>query len=377
MKYLKKSAEVLIGKAGGQSEASQFYYNVADYTAMVAMTTNSCDGLDEEFSGVCVTHEQLKQIRKAIDDYLSKTDDNAPVSEKVGSVNKFSLKSAISKRWGQDNPLKDPVNSFNLKSEISKKEAADAIFGTVNELMSEVTTSKNTNGVWEAKIVHGRNGSNILTSLGDTETEARTKLYQLIETWKDQLFPHRSSDELRIPNIVKENEQSVNSAQKRKIKPLLRVDLSKAMSKKTEEGWEARIVYWNGCNIELTAFGSTEFEAKAELYKEMAVKLQNQLVSLFSAENEPKDSKQTNETDETDDKDATQFKLNPSRVMSTKVGVDKWEARTRLCNGMNFELVDLVATADSEEIARWNLDKKFSDFAKGMTNFIKFMSQDS
>lgn len=85
-------------------------------------------------------------------------------------------------------------------------------------------------------------------------------------------------------------------------------------------------------------------------------------------------SKQVNKTD---NKDSTPFKLNPIRVMSMKVGAEKWEARTRIFNGISDGLVDLIATADSEEAAREELDKKFENFAKPMTNFIKFMSQAS
>lgn len=85
-------------------------------------------------------------------------------------------------------------------------------------------------------------------------------------------------------------------------------------------------------------------------------------------------SKQVNKID---DKDYTSFKLNPIRVMSMKVGAEKWEARTRIFNGINDGLTDLIATGDSEEAAREELDKKFENFAKVMTNFIKFMSQAS
>jgi len=75
--------------------------------------------------------------------------------------------------------------------------------------------------------------------------------------------------------------------------------------------------------------------------------------------------------------DSSSVKINPSRVMSMKVGTEKWEARTRLFNGIDDRLVDLVATADSEEAARAELDKKFESFARLMTNFMKFMSQAS
>lgn len=154
---------------------------------------------------------------------------------------------------------------------------------------------------------------------------------------------------------------------------LLRFNLSEITLKRNNEGWEARIVYWNGCNIELTTFGTSETEARIELYKELIIRLQNQL-SVYCSPNthELENSKRV---DLVDDKDSALFKLNPSRVMSMKIGAEKWEARTRIFNGIDDRLVDLSATAGSEEAAREELDKKFESFAKPMTNFIKFMSQ--
>lgn len=155
----------------------------------------------------------------------------------------------------------------------------------------------------------------------------------------------------------------------------LTVAVNKTTSKRTSEGWEARIVYWKGCNIELTAYGNSEAEAKAELYKELIIRLQDQFAAdKLSTANEAESGRQVNETD---NKDSVPFKLNPIRVMSMKIGAERWEARTRVFNGINDGLIDLVAVADSEDVARYELDKKFSSFATAMTNFIKFMSQAS
>lgn len=155
----------------------------------------------------------------------------------------------------------------------------------------------------------------------------------------------------------------------------LTFDLGKITVNETGQEWKARIVYWDGCNIELTAYGSTPSRAKAKLYEELIVWLQNQLSAYSLSEaNEPESSKQV---DKPDEKDSTPFRLNPSRVMSMKIGAETWEARTRLFNGISDGLVDLVATGDSEKVARKELDKKFENFARPMTNFIKFMSQNS
>lgn len=426
MKYLKKSADVLIGKAGGQNEASQFYYNVADYTAMVAMTTNNDDGLREEFSGICVTHEQLKQIRKAIDDYLLKTDGNAQTSEQVGYVNNFNIKAETGLTETQALSVFGKV-SQQVKQMLQNNNQQKQTQLVIDPKLVRVNQYKPTGNPdsWFAKIsvltgsISDPDGRLELSVLGNSEENARTRLNT---DFNDLIMACVDPDlsESIIPDIVHENQQkkkrrqglqklthflqdegfykdgvledlqdllsgdrssgenqqSAKSTQDTKTKSL-RLDLSEVTSKKTNELWEAsRRVYWNDHNRKLTGVGNTETEAIAQLHKELILFQDNLFAdhSLGANANKPENSEQTNETD---DKDATQFKLNPSRVMSMKVGPEKWEARTRVFKGIGYGLVDLVATADSEEAARKELDKKFSDFAGPMTNFIKFMSQAS
>lgn len=423
MKYLKKSAEVLIGKAGSQNEQELSKYGLTDHTAMLTLVTHYSHGSGEELSGICVTHEHLEQMRNAINDYLSKIDNNAPISEEVGSVNNFYLKvetglneAQTLKVFGQfSQQVKQMLQNNNQQKQTQL--AIDPKLVMVNQY--KPTGEPNS---WFAKIrvltgiISNPDGRIELEALGDSEENVRKELnvgfHNLI-----MACVNPDSSESRIPDIAHENQQKikrrqglqkltqflqdegfyedgrledlqdllsgdrssgknqqpVNSTQDTKIKSL-RLDTGEVTSKKTDERWEAStIVYWNDGSRALTAFGDTEAEAIAQLHKELILFQDHLSANHFSAANEAENSEQINESNE---KGATQFKLNPSRFMSMKIGTEKWEARTRLFNGMNFELIDLVAKANSEEEAREELNNKFSNFARGMTNFIKFMSQD-
>lgn len=374
MEYLKKSAEVLIGKAGSQNEQKSSMYGLTDHTAMLTLVTHYSDGSGEQLSGICVTREHLEQMRNAIDDYLFRTDNNTPVSE-TGSVNNFNIKAETGLTEAQALSVFGQV-SQQVKQMLQNSNQQNQTQLVINPKLVIVNQYKPTGepDSWFAKVrvltgsISSPDGRLELSVLGDSEENARAKLntgfYDLIMAC---LNP--GSSKSRIPDIVYENQQPVNSAQETRFKPL-KFDLSKLTTKKTNEGWKARIVSRDGWNIEVTAPGNTEIEARTNLYQRLI------LISAdcSSDANELENSKQTNETD---DKDDTKFKLNPSRVMSMKIGADKWEARTRIFNGINPGLTDLVATGISEEEAREELDKKFSDFAGPMTNFIRFMSQAS
>lgn len=374
MKYLKKSAEVLVGNAGGQNEDNLGGNNLADYTAMLTMITYGCDGAGEAFLGICATPEHLEQIRNAIDNYLFRTDGNALTSERVGFVNNLNIKSETSEE--------EIVRVFATVSQQvterlqnrNQQKQTELVIDPRLVIVNQFGPSENQNS-WSAKLRllsglkdFSTDGRIELSVLGSSEKEVREKLntgfYHLIMAC---INPDLS--ESRIPDIVHENQRPVNSAQDTKIKPI-RFDLSKVTSRKiNEKEWIATIKSCEGYEIAVVSgLGDTETEAKTQLYQ----KLIFLSADCFCYANEPENNKQINETG---NKDATQFKLNSSRVMSMKIGVDKWEARTRLFNGIGDRLVDLVATADSEESARKELDKKFSDFAGPMTNFIKFMSQ--
>lgn len=380
MKYLKKSSEVLIGKAGSQDEQklTKHGFALTDHTAMLTLVTHYSDGSGEELSGLCVTHEHLEQIRKAIDDYLLKTDNNIQISKETGSVNNFNFKVETGLTEAQTLNVFDQVSQQvkqMLQNNNKQKQTQLAIcpkLVTVNQLLPEGQNS------WSAKLRllsglkdFSTDGKIELSVMGSSEKEVRAKLNT---GFCDLIMAcvNPDSSVSRIPDIFHENQQPVNSIKDTRIKRL-RLDIINVTSKKTNEVWEARIPYWDGCNKELTSFGDTETEARTQLYKELIFLLQDQLSACyFSDTTEPGSTKQVNKTD---DKDVTQFKLNPSRVMSIKIGSEKWEARTRIFNGINAGLTDLVATGVSEEAAREELDKKFSDFAEPMTNFIKFMSQ--
>lgn len=382
MKYLKKSAEVLIGKAGSQNENNLSGCDLADYTAMLAMTTYRCDGNEEEFSGICATRSHLEQIRSAIDGYLLKP-------ENVEEIDGNTFKPLIGAR------VFDAATNSVLSAEESTK-----IFGKITEqvartqnreqkqtrleidpklvMVEQFGTPEEPNS-WSAKlrilsnVEFSIDGKINLSAIGSSEEEVRTKLNTSFHCLI-MACVSPDSPESRILDIIHDNQQPINLAKNVKKNPLT-FDLSKTTVNEIGQEWEARIVYWNGCNIELTAYGSTPSKAKNELYEELIVRLQNQLSTYSLSEaNEPESSKQV---DKPDDKDSTLFKLNPSRVMSMKIGAKTWEARTRLFNGISDGLVDLVATGDSEEVAREELDKKFESFARPMTNFIKFMSQNS
>jgi hypothetical protein len=363
MKYLKKSAEVLIGKAGVQSQS-----HLSDYTATLILPTYYSDESGEDLLGVQVTREHLEQLQNEIDRYLRETTENKPEPESVMSEEEASRFLVAVKQVTKQ-----------LQNRSQQKQAQlviDPRLVMVNELRSLERQT-----LWSAKLrlpltlkdFTITNERLALLAVGSSEKEVRAKLdtafHNLIMAGVNP-----DSDESKIPDIVQESQQPVNLAQDTRVKPL-RLDLGKVTSIKTNEGWKARIAYWNGCNRILSVFGNSESEAKAELYKELIVELQEQYdVYSSSTTSEPGNIKQA---DKASDKDSASFKLNPSRVMSMKVGADKWEARTKLFNWTSDGLTDLVATASSEEAARDELDKKFLNLAGPMMNFIKFMSQAS
>ena len=382
MKYLKKSAEVLIGEAGSQNENNLSGCDLADYTAMLAITTYRCDGNEEEFSGICATRSHLEQIRSAINGYLLK-------SKNVEEMDGNTFKPLIGAQ------VFDAATNSVLSVEESTKifaKITERVARTQNKeqkqtrleidpklVMVEQFVLPEKPNSWSAKlhilsnVEFSIDGKINLSAIGSSEEEARAKLNT---SFHCLITACTSSDspESRILDIVHDNQQPINLAENVKKNPLT-FDLGKITVNETGQEWKARIVYWDGCNIELTAYGSTPSRAKAKLYEELIVWLQNQLSAYnLSEANEPESSKQV---DKPDEKDSTPFRLNPSRVMSMKIGAETWEARTRLFNGISDGLVDLVATGDSEKVARKELDKKFENFARPMTNFIKFMSQNS
>jgi hypothetical protein len=297
MKYLKKSAEVLIGKAGVQSKS-----HLSDYTATLVMPTLYSDGSGEDLLGIQVTREHLVHLRNEIDDYLSKTNDNTPASKEVGSVNNFNIKVETGLTEAQVLGVLGQVSQQvrQLLQTKSQQKQAQLVIDPRLVIVNEIR-SLESQTLWSAKLrlLSGFKDFSVtdarieLSVIGNSEEEVRAKLnsgfHDLIMAC---LYP--DSSESRIPDIIQENNQPTSGS---------------------------------------------------------------------------------DESKKADEKDATQFKLKPSYVMSIPIGGGKWEARTRIFNGIDDKLVDLVATAGSEEAAREELDKKFSSFAGPMTNFIKFMSQ--
>lgn len=376
MKYLKKSAEVLIGKAGGQNQ-SLSNIDLADYTAMLTMITSYRDGSGEEVSGINVTRQHLEQMRNAINDYLFRTDNNTPVSE-TGSVNNFNFKVETGLTEVQTLNVFSQVSQqvTQLLQNSNQQKQAQLVIDPRLVMVKQLLPKGLNSWVAKLRLLSGFKDFSIdgkieLSIMGSSEEEVRAKL----DTgFNDLIMACVDPDlsESRIPDIAaQENQQPVNSAQETGIKPI-RFNLNKVTARKiNEKEWKATIKSCDGCEIAVvSALGDTETEAKSQLY----LKLIPLSADCSFDANEPENSKQNNETN---DKEATQFKLNPSRVMSMKIGVDKWEARTRIFNGISPGLTNLVATGASEEAAREELDKKFSDFAGPMTNFIKFMSQAS
>jgi hypothetical protein len=383
MKYLKKSAEVLIGKAGVRPRS-----DLSDYTATLVLPTHYSDGSGDNLLGIQVTREHLVQLRGEIHRYLSETTENKPEPESVELVNNFNLKSIELKMSEEEvdrilAKIKQPSKLQHLQNRNQQKQTHLVIDPKLMMVIQHKPTGQPDS--WSAKIhiLPGLNsiaegGKLELSVLGNCEENARERLSIAFHDFIMTCLKPDSS-ESRIPDIVRENQQPVNSAKGTDIK-LLEFDLNEVtsretISKKTSEKWEARTVHWlNGCERELIAFGETEIKARTQLYKGLEGLEALLLANRSSDTNEPENSKQVNKAD---DKDSAPFKLNPNRAMSMKIGVDKWEARTKIFNGINDELVDLVATAGSEEVARKELDIKFSNFAIPTMNFIKFMSQDS
>ena len=398
MKYLKKSAEVLIGKAGVQPRS-----DLSDYTATLVLPTHYFDGSGEDLQGIQVTREHLEWLRNEIDRYLmSETTEDKPESESVELVNNLSFKAETglteSQLLGVLGQVSQQVRQ-RLQTRNQQKQAQLVIDPKLMMVIQHKPTGEPDS--WSAKI-HTLTGLDDffasgrleLSVLADSEENARERLNIAFHNFIIAcIYP--DSPESRIPDIVRKNQRPVSENDEKtvarvfatlnqqlteqlknsnRVKGMLQV-IDKVTSKKTNEGWEARAVYWKGCNIELTAFGDTETEARTKVYKELIVLLQDQLTNFanhLSVANKPEDIKQV---DNPDDKDSAPLKLNPSRVMSMKIGADKWEARTKLFSWTSDQSTDLVATADSEEAAREDLDKKFSNLAGPMMNFIKFMSQ--
>lgn len=296
MKYLKKSAEVLIGKAGVQKS------HLSDYTVTLVLPTHYSDGSGDDLLGIQVTRGHLEHLRNEIDRCLSETTEDKPEPESVELVNNLSFKAetglAEAQLLGVFDQVSQQVKQM-LQTRNQQKQTQLVIDPKLMMIIQHKPTGKPDS--WSAKIhtLTGlkdffANGRLELSVFADSEENARERLNIAFHNFiMACIYP--DSSESRIPDIVRENQQPVS-----------------------------------------------------ESY----------------------------ETKKADDKDSTPFKLNPDRVMSMKVGADKWEARTRFFN-VNDGLTDLVATADSEETAREELDKKFSNLAGPMMNFIRFMSQDS
>lgn len=294
MKYLKKSAQVLIGKTGVQSKS-----HLSDYTATLVLLTHYSDASGDDLLGVQVTRKHLEQLRNEIDRYLSETSEDKPEPESVELVNNLSFISEICEgKTVYDFVIVKPQvteQSQNMSQQKQTHLVIDPKVVMVNQLKPTGEPDS-----WFAKIcvltgvLPDPDGKLEMSVLGNSEENVRAKLNT---GFHDLIMACINPDSLesKIPDIVRENQQP---------------------------------------------------------------------------------DSQNSETNKTDDKDSAPLKLNPSRVMSMKIGADKWEARTKLFNWTSDGLTDLVATADSEEAARQELDKKFSNLAGPMMNFIRFMSQD-
>src|SRR4028119_1949182 len=279
MKYLKKSAQVLIGKAGVQSKS-----HLSDYTATLVLPTHYSDGSGDDLLGIQVTREHLEWLRNEIDRYLSETTENKLEPENVKVVNNLSFKAETglteAQVLGVFGQVGQQVRQM-LQTRNQQKQAQLVIDPKLMMVIQHKPTGEPDS--WSAKI-HTLTGLDDffasgrleLSVLADSEENARERLNIAFHNFIIAcIYP--DSPESRIPDIVRKNQRPVSENDEKtvarvfatlnqqlteqlknsnRVKGMLQV-IDKVTSKKTNEGWEARAVYWKGCNIELTAFGDT------------------------------------------------------------------------------------------------------------------------